>query len=174
MAPGVGFGERGERAGRGEAEEGDVERESWWRDCSSSPSDSDSLILFVETLLLGVAWPFGDDMVDEGLCWLFSPHTSPGCAEHSRWRPSEGWCLRMRQDGETSALRVEKGLDVCFSFEGLTLLPWKRRTDETYARCAYVIWSIALTTRGQIKTNNTNNKKAWRGRVPRVAAAHCT
>lgn len=81
MAPGVGFGERGERAGTGECEEGEVERESWWRDCRSSPSES--LILFVEILLLGVAWPFGDDMVDEGLRRLSSPHTSPSCAGQS-------------------------------------------------------------------------------------------
>lgn len=64
MPPGVGFGERGERAGTGEFDKGEVERESWWRDCSSSPSES--LNLFVEILLLGVAWAFGDDMVNEG------------------------------------------------------------------------------------------------------------
>lgn len=68
MTPGVGFGDRGERAGTGEFDEGEVERESWWRDCSSSPSESFNL--FVETLLLGVAWAFGDDIVNEGSCCL--------------------------------------------------------------------------------------------------------
>lgn len=68
MTPGVGFGDRGERAGTGEFDEGEVERESWWRDCSSSPSESRNL--FVETLLLGVAWAFGDDIVNEGSCCL--------------------------------------------------------------------------------------------------------
>lgn len=90
MAPGVGFGERGERAGTGEFDEGEVERESWWRDCSSSPSES--LVLFVEILLLGVAWPFGDDMfgddmVNEGSCRQSSPHTSPSCARQKLTAP---------------------------------------------------------------------------------------
>lgn len=120
MAPGVGFGERGERAGRGEFEEGEVERESWWRDCSSSPSES--LILFVEILLLGVAWPFGDDMANEGVVSQSSPHTSPSCAGQSWWRPLEGWFPRMRHDGGTSALNVRNGLDLCSSFGNLTLL----------------------------------------------------
>lgn len=76
MTPGVGFGDRGERAGTGEFDEGEVERESWWRDCSSSPSES--LNLFVETLLLGVAWAFGDDIVDEGSCCL-ATHVTQLC-----------------------------------------------------------------------------------------------
>lgn len=103
----------------GEAEEGEVERESWWRDCSSSPSES--LILFVEILLVGVAWPFGDDMVNEGLGRLSSPHTSPSCADKCRWRPLEGWCLEMRQDGGTSALRVRVELSLYSSFGGMIL-----------------------------------------------------
>ena len=79
MPPGVGFGERGERAGTGGFDEGEVERESWWRDCSSSPSES--LILFVEILLVGVAWAFGDDMVNEG-CGVGGPrHTRHPAAQ---------------------------------------------------------------------------------------------
>lgn len=59
--PGVGLGERDERAGRGEVAEGEVERASCPRDCESSPSES--LVLFEENLLIGVDWLFGDDMV---------------------------------------------------------------------------------------------------------------
>lgn len=123
MAPGVGFGERGERAGTGEFEEGEVERESWWRDCSSSPSES--LNLFVEILLLGVAWPFGDDMVNEGSCRQSSPHTSPGCAGQSWWA-ALGRLLSLyatgRQDGGTSGLKVRNELDLCYSFGDLILV----------------------------------------------------
>jgi hypothetical protein len=57
-------------------DEGEVERESWCRDCSSSPSED--LILVVEILLPGVAWALGDDMVKEGFVLaVSSPHTSP-------------------------------------------------------------------------------------------------
>lgn len=65
MLPGIGIGERGERAGRGEVAEGEVERECCPeccpRSCNNSPSDS-LLLLFMEILLLGVDWLFGDDM----------------------------------------------------------------------------------------------------------------
>lgn len=95
MPPGAGFGERGERAGTGEFDKGEVERESWWRDCSSSPSES--LILFVEILLLGVAWAFGDDMVNEGYGKVgqSSPHTSPSCAAQKLTAPlgRQGRCF---------------------------------------------------------------------------------
>lgn len=118
MPPGVGFGERGERAGTGELDEGDVERESWWRDCRSSPSES--LILFVEILLLGVAWAFGDDMATEGYqVWQSqsSPHTSPSCAgkrvDGSVCDRTEEW-----QDGCFGS-SPRNGLDLTCSFGSL-------------------------------------------------------
>lgn len=46
------------------AEEGETERENCPKECNSSLSDL--LLWFMETLLLGVGWLFGDDMVGEG------------------------------------------------------------------------------------------------------------